>query len=244
MLSLFVLYDVPQLVPFVLQKKPNLPSQKSSIGLTPIEIAQFLDRKNFFPSSKNKISWSEFLSVPGDISYLGRLEYLPHLVFEDLATFQEALTFYHHVYDVEFQRSWLASFYEKEIREGFFIPATLQRVNSEIGFGLYSSLNVLEGGFIGTCTGVVRKRNRKMRDNPYCFQYAFSDLSIDARDRGNLTRFINHSFSPNVELISVLTPPLFQMIYVAKKPIAKGEEILADYGKNYWKDLRKTPKSI
>ncbi|MBI5272614.1 MAG: SET domain-containing protein-lysine N-methyltransferase [Chlamydiia bacterium] len=84
-------------------------------------------------------------------------------------------------------------------------------------------------------------------------------LDLDALKRGNFTRFINHSETPNIEAcfihipanLSGLEPAPFELIYVAKKTIHPGEQLLVCYegeDKSYWghktKPFPMTPKTF
>lgn len=85
-------------------------------------------------------------------------------------------------------------------------------------------------------------------------------IDLDARKKGNFTRFINHSNQPNIEAKFVriprnslgLAPAPFELLYVAKKTIRPGEQLLISYEpeeKNYWgvtniKPFPMTPKTF
>lgn len=77
-------------------------------------------------------------------------------------------------------------------------------------------------------------------------------LDLDAEKKGNFTRFINHSDEPNVEAKFVripeneegLAPAPFEVIYVAKKKILPGEQLLVCYegeDDSYWGALNIEP---
>ncbi len=77
-------------------------------------------------------------------------------------------------------------------------------------------------------------------------------IDLDAEKIGNFTRFINHSEKPNVEAQFIkippnsagVTPSPFELIYVAKKTIRPGEQLLVCYegdGKSYWNSLNIKP---
>ena len=70
-------------------------------------------------------------------------------------------------------------------------------------------------------------------------------IDVDAEKKGNFTRFINHSASPNVEARFLqiptnshgLSPAPFELLYVAKKTIRPGEQLLICYegdDRSYW----------
>lgn len=77
-------------------------------------------------------------------------------------------------------------------------------------------------------------------------------LDLDAEKKGNFTRFINHSDAPNVEAEFVriprnppgLAPAPFEVVYVAKKRILPGEQLLVCYegeDNSYWGALKIKP---
>jgi len=85
-------------------------------------------------------------------------------------------------------------------------------------------------------------------------------LKVDARKKGNFTRFINHSEKPNVvaHLFAIpanvygLKPASIEVVYIAKKNIYPGEQLLVCYEdgeKSYWgvskiKPFYMTPKTF
>jgi hypothetical protein len=86
---------------------------------------------------------------------------------------------------------------------------------------------------------------------PRC-RYSFK---VDALKKGNFTRFINHSEKPNVEARTVyiprnslgLAPFPAEVLYIAKKTIRPGEQLLVCYeeGENcYWIDPKIKPFSM
>jgi hypothetical protein len=77
-------------------------------------------------------------------------------------------------------------------------------------------------------------------------------IDLDAYKKGNFTRFINHSETPNIEAQFVkiplnsegLSPAPFELIYVAKKTVHPGEQLLVCYegeDKSYWGALKIKP---
>jgi hypothetical protein len=85
-------------------------------------------------------------------------------------------------------------------------------------------------------------------------------VDLDAEKKGNFTRFINHSQKPNIEALFVripknsvgVTPAPFELLYIAKKTIQPGEQLLVCYegeDKSYWgavkiKPFPMTPKTF
>jgi hypothetical protein len=77
-------------------------------------------------------------------------------------------------------------------------------------------------------------------------------LNVDAVKQGNFTRFINHSDTPNLvaELFRIpansfgLTPSVIEVVYLAKKTIRPGEQLLICYEDeedSYWGALNIKP---
>lgn len=105
--------------------------------------------------------------------------------------------------------------------------------NSDYAFALLSDLRLTKEE--------QRQFDPKRRYHPR----RLYSLDLDADKRGNFTRFINHSEKPNVEAqflkIPVnrlgLEPSPFEIVYVAKKTIHPGEQLLVCYDgddKSYW----------
>jgi len=85
-------------------------------------------------------------------------------------------------------------------------------------------------------------------------------IDLDAQKKGNFTRFVNHSKNPNVEAVLVRIPAnsigvmsvSFELIYIAKKVIWPGEQLLVCYegeDNSYWgalniKPFPMTPKTF
>ncbi len=92
------------------------------------------------------------------------------------------------------------------------------------------------------------------KKSPYRPRRLYS-LKVDALKRGNFTRFINHSEKPNViaHVLAVppnpygLTPASIEVVYIAKKNIQPGEQLLVCYEdgeKSYWSVYKIKPVPI
>ncbi len=135
---------------------------------------------------------------------------------------------------------WLGSLFEKEIQGGDVGDVFLRWTGPQSGYGLFAARDLPKGYYVGEYVGRVRRfSERKDRRNCYCFEYK-SDLhsktpyTIDAQDKGNLTRFINHRSSCNLTPRLVFCQDVQHIILLANQPIAKGSELTYDYGPTYW----------
>ncbi|XP_074309121.1 histone-lysine N-methyltransferase SUVR5-like isoform X2 [Silene latifolia] len=136
------------------------------------------------------------------------------------------------------------------------------RANLEIfrtvkkGWAVRASGKILRGTFvcelIGEVLSLVEANRRRERYRKESCDYIFdtgahmknmsmllgeqSEYVIDATRYGNISRFINHSCSPNLEAHMVLVESMdFQLAHIglyAKQDIEAGEELSYDYGYN------------
>lgn len=148
---------------------------------------------------------------------------------------------------IDRQQKWLGIYFSKEIERGIAPELIIAWRNSVCEYGVIADKPIAKGTFIGEYTGVVRKRRREDQKNNYCFEYNLgetfwkSPYVIDARDRGNYTRFINHSDRPNLEPVSVYYKNAMHVILIAQEMIPVGEELTYHYGHQYWR--KRSPPS-
>lgn len=130
--------------------------------------------------------------------------------------------------------------YQKRLFEGAFANVHIQWIDPVLQYGLFASEDLFEKTFIGEYTGRVRRLDQKSAPpNAYCFNYPTRFLSsksftIDAMRQGNQTRFINHSEEPNLEALWLVSKRLLHLIFIARRPILKGEQLTFNYGADYW----------
>jgi hypothetical protein len=136
------------------------------------------------------------------------------------------------------KQKWLGTYFAKEIQRGDHPDLLIAWCNERVGFGVFANEDIGKGAYIGQYAGVVRKR-RPNDENGYCFQYNVGDdwespFIIDAKEKGNYTRFINHSHKSNLEPVSVYLNGAMHIILITLQPIKKGEQLCYDYGPDYW----------
>jgi SET domain-containing protein len=101
---------------------------------------------------------------------------------------------------------------------------------SKAGLGLFAAENIQKGKNIIEYVGIVRSSSDEEKDaNKYIFN-ASSKVDIDGSPRYNTARYINHSCAPNAESIIKKGHVWISSL----RPIAEGEEITYDYGKEYF----------
>lgn len=115
------------------------------------------------------------------------------------------------------------------------VERDLQVKRSSAGLGLYTNAPIEKDGFIIEYFGkIMTKRESDEKGGKYMFQTSENRI-IDGSQRDNMARYINHSCRPNAE-VEIRQGRLFVF---AKRAIRKGEEIVYDYGKEYFDDLIK-----
>jgi hypothetical protein len=113
-------------------------------------------------------------------------------------------------------------------------PQTLphQVKRSVAGLGLFATQPFTRGDFIIEYTGeLISTEEADRRGGKYLFVVSDTQ-TIDGKGRNNVARYINHSCAPNAE--AELDEDELRIRIYAKKKILPGEEILYDYGKEYW----------
>lgn len=135
---------------------------------------------------------------------------------------------------------WIDSLYGTAFLTRRFPKTYIKWISPLIGYGLFSAEDIPQYSFIGEYTGVVRKRRRGLdKYNDYIFGYVTANSStpfvIDAADKGNYTRFINHSDEPNLYSTWLIVKNICHVILVTKEAIPKDTQLTYDYGPTYWK---------
>ncbi len=119
---------------------------------------------------------------------------------------------------------------------------SIRFIDDFVGYGVYAERDIEKGEFIGFYTG--RWRLDEGSGSSYLFE-ALDDsgIFIDAKTCGNFTRYINHAYSKkcNLEAIIYLREEgAFQfpmVVYYTKKKIRHGQQLLINYGKQYWSQM-------
>lgn len=229
-------------------------------GFTPLELAQFLGRRQcedqLKPTAHShtmfKVQFKEMKSV----STIGLIEFEKkfHLVFRPFLTFpsyRELETVIRNCpYLLRLEsfmgpRSQLEVDYQNKLQCGDFADTSIKWINSELGYGLFADEDLSEKSFVGEYTGIVRQVSRNHpKLNGYCFHYPTRFWSsnyfvIDALHEGNLTRFINHHAHPNLQPLWLVNRGLLHLIFITKQFIAAGSELTFNYGSDYWLHRKK-----
>jgi uncharacterized protein len=140
--------------------------------------------------------------------------------------------------------------FASKIASAYIPDVSIRWIDEQVGYGLFTEEVIEAGSYVGEYTGVVRENDIRRYLEPlnhYCYQYPVDDslgrnYVIDATS-GNLTRFINHSFDPNLKPSHVYIDGFYHLIFIAMKRVEKGVQLFYNYGKNYWL-IRPKPKNL
>ncbi|MCK4499106.1 SET domain-containing protein-lysine N-methyltransferase [Candidatus Babeliales bacterium] len=142
--------------------------------------------------------------------------------------------------------------YQKELSERFgrklekkeTAPVYVGWVNSLVGYGVFSNKALKKGTFLGECAGQVKHIEKVSQKNEYIYHYPSSkpekQFVIDVSTEGNYFRFLNHDGQSNIEGEYVYHKGLWHLIFIAARDIRAGDQLLLDYGPEFWEG-RKRP---
>ena len=147
--------------------------------------------------------------------------------------------------ELDLREKWLGFRFQHEIKAGNLPDVSIRYIDSVVNYGVFAEEEIFKGQFLGEYTGIIRKRKRSSdKKNDYCFQYSignwiFNPYIIDAKNEGNMTRYMNHCTNPNVESLGGFANGLMHIIFIAEKKIGKGEQLRYHYGERFWKKRKR-----
>lgn len=117
------------------------------------------------------------------------------------------------------------------------------RETQNMGVGVFATAPIPKGTVIGVYTGdLVQMATLTPDEKRYTAEIrtlpSGETVLINAFQRGNWTRFINHSCKPNCGRFKVAMNCGSMMVYYVRteKAIAIGEELSVDYGREYFRE--------
>ena len=188
-----------------------------------------------------QIALEEFEKITG-------AKWIPSLDFEDFVLFSDIAQMgvkLHQKGEMAPEQLWLGKYFQKEMTGGYLPDVAIRWIDPLLGWGVFALRDFRKMEFIAEYTGQVRKRRKTDVKNAYCFEYLLvqgisSPYTIDALDQGGLSRYINHSRSPNLHSSLATFDSVSHIVFYTKEPIAKGAQLCYDYGPDYW-SKRKAP---
>lgn len=150
--------------------------------------------------------------------------------------------------DVPIEQSWFGKYYQKELSEKADPDVIIRWIDPVLGWGVFAARNFQPMEFIAEYVGKVRKKLKVDSQNSYCFEYILapgtsSSYTVDAMDQGGVSRYINHSASPNLNSALANFDNTAHIIFHTNRAVAKDEQLCYDYGLDYW-STRTKPISL
>ncbi len=148
--------------------------------------------------------------------------------------------------------------YGSLIEIGYTAKMSVKLVNKQVGYGAYAEQLISKGDMICEYTGIVEQETYGS-DNLYLWDYPtilFEKTAsgrrkkitfcVNAEKSGNIARFINHSLRKyqNVGIELIPFDGSWHVVYLAKRDIYPGEQLLTYYGTQYWRDRNIVPFTI
>ncbi len=231
----------------VLAKDPILKFKRDAFGLSPVDIARLLNRKEAIQI----FSTSKLYPFP-DLPTLKNFEYLPFPIFETRQGFEEVLTYVAKAKrsdTISSEKIWMGIYFDKELQTASHPPISIRYIDDGVGYGVFADKTIPPCSFVGEYTGVIKERSPKLlKEKKHSLRYTVwegkKNFTIDAEKGGNFTRFINHSSKPNLGLQSVYWRGLPRMIFIALREIREGAQLTFDYGPIFWKNISQSPKEF
>lgn len=137
---------------------------------------------------------------------------------------------------------WYAAHFKDYLNQPPLPHFLVHYIDNTLGYGVMTERRINVGEYVGEYVGDINLRHifSPRRDTTYIIDYPIPmppgyRWSIDAKLRGNFTRFINHSSDANCKVEVAYDGYIFRLLILAKKKIRPGEELRLNYGKDYWR---------
>ncbi len=175
-----------------------------------------------------------------NLRYITENEY----IFQDIKNAELRDSNYYRSNAEEF--TYLEEKYGNKLRKNYKAAVYIQRINEQIGFGLFAADSLKADDLIGEYTGIVQEAyNLDISDREtaikteYAWDYpdnipGLPPLEINARNAGGVLRFVNHSFTPNLRIEHAVIGNEWKIFFVADENIETDSELFVDYGDAYW----------
>lgn len=243
-----IIHHQPEEVEKLLKK--GVKDRPNQWGMTAADLSKWLDRKSPLNLQEEKSiliyrnSDEKIHAIPiSEFEKRLNLTYTDSLIFDSYDTIQKVAKKCARKMkktDLYQMNTWTLALHKKELetpREHLFY---IKWINRYLGYGVFAATDIPSLTYLGEYTGVVKKRNnRKNRFNDYVFSYDLCGKStrwcIDARERGNFTRFLNHSDQPNLTSRWIIKEGITHIILYSNQRIKKGTQLTYCYGPWYWR---------
>lgn len=137
-----------------------------------------------------------------------------------------------------YEQDFLVKVYSSQFKIISFEHLYLRYISPKIGYGLFAKKELPKGFYIGEYLGKVHAYYPWHAFNSFLFSYSpkpYKRYTVNAKSFGSYTRFINHSYEPNCQVIKFFFENILHLGFFLKTPLKKDEQVLIDYGPKFWK---------
>lgn len=144
--------------------------------------------------------------------------------------------------------------FEADVIKKTQAKVSIEYINNLLGYGVVAQEPIAEGAMVGEYTGKLYSYSqisyRSLPDLRFIMEVGpfgvdkygmFYELFIDAKDKGNFTRFINHSYKPNLSEKIVFAKGLWHIVLIANQRIDQNAQLSINYGEGYWQVRNSEP---
>jgi hypothetical protein len=136
--------------------------------------------------------------------------------------------------DVAFRAQYAAALREEETpRTNNDADLVVAFVNDAVGWGLFAGRTYRADEFVCRYGGIARS-DHAMTDRSYAVASSVDGCAIDASRCRSLGGFINHCDTPNVTFQCVFERGVEQVLVIASRNIARGDQLLHNYTARYF----------
>jgi hypothetical protein len=234
---------------------------RNFLGFNALEIARYLGKKEALrifsceSTCKHKVMFPQETKVveltKEEFERHFKIKYISHLKFIDYAFFKKVIKSGSWVFNKRFlDTDMLKLFdqYQSKISSGYFADVIIKWIDDSLQYGVFAARDINVGEYIGEYIGIIHQMYRfRPHFNEYCLHYplfpSFRYFLTDSKFEGNKSRFLNHSFEPNLELKVAAENGLLHCIFFANQMINAGSQLTFNYGEDYW-SRRNPPQEI
>ena len=213
-------------------------TEKGPEGLTAIDLAYML----------NNQQWLKYLSCPTPPLFFHneKLVFTPSICFQSYSQLRRVQYWIQKNLTIQDTKTiWMKNLYSRELNAYSYAKLTVKKLPAPLNLALFADEPLKKGTFITEYAGEIIHHWRLLfSSNEYLWEYsdnilASSPYQINAKYKGNFSRFINHSDSPNCIPCFTVVNHLLRIFFIALKDISKNEQITVHYGPRYWKKRKK-----
>lgn len=225
---------------------------RNFLGFNSLDLARYLDKKEALQIFSSELTRKHKVVLPHEtqIRELAqeeyekhfKIKYISHLKFADYPFFKKVVKSVSWVFNKRLMGADMCELFDQyhaKIASGYFVDVIIKWIDDVFQYGVFAGREIEAGEYIGEYVGIVHQVYRfRPHFNEYCLHYplfpSFRYFLTDCKFEGNESRFLNHSFEPNLELKVAAENGLLHCIFFANQKIAAGSQLTFDYGQDYW----------